>query len=137
MPRGNTLQARGAEVGPFPRDKRAFSRLRKCAEGGLLAQRPYCLPRTSGSGALPFISRDGATKNTVVALREEKQPRNKKTVQVSPDCKMHLIIPDERVRCCLWTHSFKRIHVELSSCPHLVWKVCNCTYPSLFPLFPL
>lgn len=76
-------------MGPFPRDKRAFSRLRKCAEGGLLAQRPYCLPRTSGSGALPFISRDGATKNTVVALERKNNLEIKKHRDglLSLDCK--------------------------------------------------
>lgn len=48
---------------------------------------------------------------------------------------MHFNFPDERVQFCLWTQPFKRIHVELSSCPHLVWKFCNCTHPSLFPSF--
>lgn len=48
---------------------------------------------------------------------------------------MYFIFLDERVQFWIWTHSFKRIHVDLSSCPHLVWKFCNCTHPSLFPSF--
>lgn len=64
--RGNALQARGQKSALPQEIKETFQGSGNVRRVASLARRPCCLPHTSGSGTIPFISRDGATKNTAV-----------------------------------------------------------------------
>lgn len=64
--RGNALQARGQKSALPQEIKETFQGSGNVRRVASLARRPCCLPHTSGSGTIPFISRDGVTKNTAV-----------------------------------------------------------------------